>query len=352
MFSLRFPSLARLTLIAAVLVAISTLSVSAEDTTVSTVTCDIAQYLDSTTNECVTYSSRGEKAGNAYDTTIDSGNTAWMLMSSALVMLMTPGVAFFYAGLAGEDMASNTMMMSFVSMALVSIQFWAFGYSACFSSDGILLGPDAVCDDHTGTDQRRNRWTHEVWQLPPVYFAVDVDCLRHTCSLDVVAQVGREWGDNCNGLGGGAMAGLGAITPGCAYVYPSAAIVFGVVGTVAGFGAVHFKNTLRYDDTLDSFAIHGCGGFVGGLLTGLFATSDVNPTIEGGAFYGNGMQFFHQLVSQFSEENEINGMDVSYHGGKAYDSTDAAPRTKASSPPADDFMAMATPFKPNDADVA
>ncbi|KAE8881157.1 hypothetical protein PF005_g10873 [Phytophthora fragariae] len=61
-----------------------------------------------------------------------------MLMSSALVMLMTPGVAFFYAGLAGEEMASNTMMMSFVSMAVVTIQFWAFGYSACFSSDGIF----------------------------------------------------------------------------------------------------------------------------------------------------------------------------------------------------------------------
>lgn len=53
-------------------------------------------------------------------------------------MLMTPGVAFFYAGLAGEEMASNTMMMSFVSMALVTVQFWAFGYSATFGSHGVF----------------------------------------------------------------------------------------------------------------------------------------------------------------------------------------------------------------------
>ncbi|KAI9922209.1 hypothetical protein PsorP6_002411 [Peronosclerospora sorghi] len=80
----------------------------------------------------------GQKAANAYDTAINSGNTAWMLMASALVMLMTPGVAFFYAGLASEDMASNTMMMSFVSMAIVSIQFWAFGYSVSFSLDWLF----------------------------------------------------------------------------------------------------------------------------------------------------------------------------------------------------------------------
>ncbi|KAI9908987.1 hypothetical protein PsorP6_015058 [Peronosclerospora sorghi] len=84
------------------------------------------------------YASRGQRAANAYDRAINSGNTAWMFISSALVMLMTPGVAFFYEGLAGKDMASNTMMTSFVSMAIVSIQFWAFGYSVSFSSDGIF----------------------------------------------------------------------------------------------------------------------------------------------------------------------------------------------------------------------
>ncbi|CAH0484777.1 unnamed protein product [Peronospora farinosa] len=98
------------------------------------------------------------------------------------------------------------------------------------------------------------------------------------------------------------------------------------------------KNHLRYDDTLDSFAIHGCGGFMGGLMTGLFATSDVNPNIEGGAFYGHGMQVVHQLVSQcvaaaysFVVTIIILGQD---HTG---------PTVKAANPPVGDFAAMMSP---------
>jgi len=159
-------------------------------------------------------------------------------------------------------------------------------------------------------------------------------------------------------------------------VYPWAAVIFGIVGAATGFGAVHLKNHLRYDDTLDSFGIHGCGGFVGGLLTGLFATPDVNPAIDGGAFYGHGMQFVHQLVSQcvaagysavvtflilialkytvglrVSEDKEVNGIDVSYHGGLAYDYSAhggvTTPTVKAANPPTGDFMSMMTPAQTN-----
>ncbi|KAJ8566513.1 hypothetical protein ON010_g6608 [Phytophthora cinnamomi] len=63
----------------------------------SSTSCLISQYLDSVTGECVDYKNQGEKAGADYDQAIDSGNTAWMMMASALVMIMTPGVAFFYA---------------------------------------------------------------------------------------------------------------------------------------------------------------------------------------------------------------------------------------------------------------
>ncbi|EEY54128.1 Ammonium Transporter (Amt) Family [Phytophthora infestans T30-4] len=181
--------------------------------------------------------------------------------------------------------------------------------------------------------------------------------------------------DPCGAISG-AVAGLVAITPGCAFVYPWAAVIFGVVGSATGFGAVHLKNVLRYDDTLDSFGIHGCGGFMGGLLTGLFATSEINPSIEGGAFYGHGMQFVHQLVSQcvaaaysavvtflilmalkytvglrVSEEKEVNGMDISYHGGQAYDYSAhgglSSPTVKAANPPVGDFMSMMTSGQPS-----
>jgi len=504
------PSLARLAVISAAVVTIEALAVSAQDTSGSIVTCDVSQYLDSDTNECVAYSSRGEKAGRAYDITIDSGNTAWMLMSSALVMLMTPGVAFFYAGLAGEDMASNTMMMSFVSMALVSIQFFAFGYSACFSSDGIfawagynnvgavasgtygggiphilfaffqtqfaMITPALISGGIVGRMKfgtyllfillwtslvydplARWMWSLKLddnWEITAMGWEGKMGALDfaggtviHVSSgfgaLVAAVVVGKRYNhgeptkphnvplvmigatllwfgwfgfnagsqgaadgiaaiaainthlapcagfltwsalefavhkkfDPCGAISG-AVAGLVAITPGCAFVYPWAAVIFGVVGAATGFGAVHLKNVLRYDDTLDSFGIHGCGGFMGGLLTGLFATSDVNPAIDGGAFYGHGMQFVHQLVSQcvaagysavvtflilmalkytvglrVSEDKEVNGIDVSYHGGLAYDYSAhggvTTPTVKAANPPTGDFMSMMTPAQTN-----
>ncbi|OQR84038.1 Ammonium Transporter (Amt) Family, partial [Thraustotheca clavata] len=107
-------------------------------TAANSTSCLPSQYFDSTFNDCINYTDTGMKTAGVVDGTLDNGNTAWMLASSALVMIMTPGVAFFYAGLAGEDMASNTMMMSFMSMALVSIQFWIFGYSAAFGSTGVF----------------------------------------------------------------------------------------------------------------------------------------------------------------------------------------------------------------------
>lgn len=57
----------------------------------SSASCLISQYLDSVTGECVDYKNQGEKAGTDYDQPIDSVNTAWMMMASALVMIMTPG---------------------------------------------------------------------------------------------------------------------------------------------------------------------------------------------------------------------------------------------------------------------
>jgi len=73
---------------------------------------------------------------------IDSGNTAWLLISSALVMLMTPGVAFFYGGMVRRKNILSTMMMSFVCLALVAIIWVVYGYSLAFGNDlgGIIGG--------------------------------------------------------------------------------------------------------------------------------------------------------------------------------------------------------------------
>ena len=66
----------------------------------------------------------------------DTGNTAWLLMSAAMVMLMTPGLGFFHAGLSGRKNTTNTILMSMISMSLVTIQWVLVGYSFSFGKGG------------------------------------------------------------------------------------------------------------------------------------------------------------------------------------------------------------------------
>ncbi|HEY4220092.1 MAG TPA: ammonium transporter, partial [Myxococcota bacterium] len=73
--------------------------------------------------------------------TIDTGNTGFMLLCCSLVMLMTPGLAFFYGGLVGRKNVLTIMMQSFVSMGWTTVLWFAFGYSLCFSGDvGGVIG--------------------------------------------------------------------------------------------------------------------------------------------------------------------------------------------------------------------
>jgi len=67
--------------------------------------------------------------------TLDTGNTGFMLLCSSLVMLMTPGLAFFYGGLVGRKNVLAIMMQSFTSMGWTTVLWWAFGFSLCFSGD-------------------------------------------------------------------------------------------------------------------------------------------------------------------------------------------------------------------------
>ncbi|MDK9698699.1 MAG: ammonium transporter [bacterium] len=73
--------------------------------------------------------------------TFDTGNTGFMLVATSLVMLMTPGLAFFYGGLVGRKNVLTIMIQSFVSMGVTTIIWWAFGYSLCFSGgEGGVIG--------------------------------------------------------------------------------------------------------------------------------------------------------------------------------------------------------------------
>ena len=71
---------------------------------------------------------------------MDTGNTAWILTASALVLLMTPGLAFFYGGLVRARNVVSTIMLSFMSMAIVSVVWVLWGYSLAFGEGGPLIG--------------------------------------------------------------------------------------------------------------------------------------------------------------------------------------------------------------------
>jgi len=71
---------------------------------------------------------------------MNQADTAWMLVSTALVLLMTPALAFFYGGLVRSKNALNTMMMSFISLGFVGVLWAVIGYSLAFAPGGDYLG--------------------------------------------------------------------------------------------------------------------------------------------------------------------------------------------------------------------
>jgi Amt family ammonium transporter len=92
--------------------------------------------------QCVNYANYNEKISSILgeDAILDNGNTAWMLVASSMVMLMTPGVALFYGGLAGKKNSNNTILMSVICMAVITLSWILVGYSLSFGDWNEFLG--------------------------------------------------------------------------------------------------------------------------------------------------------------------------------------------------------------------
>jgi Amt family ammonium transporter len=150
----------------------------------------------------------------------------------------------------------------------------------------------------------------------------------------------------------GAVAGLVAVTPASGFVKPFPAMLIGLVaGVVCFFMVTAVKSKFGYDDTLDAFGVHGAGGTIGALLTGVFATNAVNDGLKDsagkllplGMVDGNGGQVLYQAIGvliswvlaivgtliilkicdallgvRVSPEDELEGLDVSMHGEEGY----------------------------------
>ncbi|MCA9149226.1 MAG: ammonium transporter [Planctomycetales bacterium] len=149
------------------------------------------------------------------------------------------------------------------------------------------------------------------------------------------------------GAASGAVAGLVCITPASGFVQPMPALIMGALaGLVCYFACSSLKGRFGYDDSLDAFGVHGVGGTLGAVLTGVFATTDVNPNGAQGLMYdpSGGMKLLigqavaavitivYAVIVTFvllkiidltlglrvSQEREVQGLDISEHGEEGY----------------------------------
>ncbi|MEW5705761.1 MAG: ammonium transporter [Actinomycetota bacterium] len=159
----------------------------------------------------------------------------------------------------------------------------------------------------------------------------------------IIAEKIRSGKPTTLGAASGAVAGLVAITPASGFVGPIAAIVIGLAAGVLCYLTVGLKFKLGYDDSLDVVGVHGVGGIVGALLTGVFATTVINSAGANGLLHGNPALVVKQLIAigatvgysfiasfiilkvinaiiglRVSEEDEVEGLDLSQHSEVGY----------------------------------
>ena len=254
-------------------------------------------------------------------TQINAGDTAWMISASALVLLMTvPGLALFYAGMVRRKNTLATMAQSFVICALVSVLWFVAGYSLAFMPGSPWLGDlsslfmQTISYDKVASLVSVHHLAptvpESVFSMFQLTFAIITPALitgafaermrfsallvfMAAWALLVYAPI-AHWVWEPTGwlasrgildFAGGTVvhvnagvAGLVAITPAAGFVTPTSALLIGAVAGVACYwGATGLKRLLGADDSLDVFGVHGVGGAIGALLTGVFAV----PAIGG-----------------------------------------------------------------------
>ncbi|KAI1824142.1 ammonium transporter [Xylaria intraflava] len=373
----------------------------------------------------------------------EGGDFAWIITSTALVLLMIPGVGFFYSGLARRKSALSLIMLSMLSIAVVDFQWFFWGYSLSFSHSGSAfigdlsnfglmktLGqpsvgstkmPDLLFCVYQGmfaaitaalamgaaVDRARilpcivfifiwstivydpiahwtwdsNGWSFTLGGLDfaggtPVHISSGAAALAMSIMLGkrggyaksaglpyrphnvthivlgtvflwvgwfgfnggsalaanlravmaclvthLAASVGgltwilmdyrleRKW--SVVGFCSGAIAGLVAITPASGFVTPWAAVIFGVVGGIGCNIATKLKFVMGADDALDIFAVHGIGGIIGNLLTGIFA-ADYIAGLDGSTVIGGGWINHHYIQLAYQLADSAAGFSYSF----------------------------------------
>src|SRR6266403_3610187 len=257
--------------------------------------------------------------GGRFPTLDFAGGTVVHITSgvSALVCALYMGKRVGYPK---QPMPPHSMVLSFIGACLLWVGWFGFNAGSALSSGG--LASSAFVATHFGAAAAALSWSAAEW-----------------------LKNGRA---SALGAISGAVAGLVAITPAAGFVDPLSALGIGfVAGAFCYWMVTKFKAMFGYDDALDAFGVHGAGGTIGALLTGICARMVINPIYgEGkpvGGFDGHWGQVGNQLMGillawvlaivgtfvilkivdavtgvRVTEDQEIEGLDITQHGEEAY----------------------------------
>ena len=261
--------------------------------------------------------------GGRFPTLDFAGGTVVHITSgvSALVCALYLGKRLGYPH---EPMPPHSVVLSFIGACLLWVGW--FGFNAGSALAAGTLATSAFVATHFGAAAAALGWSAAEWL--------------------------RNGKPSALGAISGAVAGLVAITPAAGFVGPMSALVIGAVAGVLCYMMVaKVKARFGYDDSLDAFGVHGAGGTIGALLTGVFAASVINPifkdsqgnALPSGLMDGNGRQLVNQLVGiivawllaivgtliilrlvdlviglRVPDDHEIQGLDLSQHGEEGY----------------------------------
>ena len=261
--------------------------------------------------------------GGRFPTLDFAGGTVVHITSgvSALVCALVLGRRLGYAK---ESMQAHSVVLSFVGACLLWVGWFGFNAGSALSAGS--LATSAFVATHFGAAAAAIGWALAEW-----------------------LRIGKP---SALGAISGCVAGLVAITPAAGFVGPMSALAIGLVaGVVCYFMVTKVKALFGYDDSLDAFGVHGVGGTIGALLTGVFATRLINPIFKDaqgnalpvGLIDGNAHQLLNQLVGvgvaialavvgtvvvlkivdaviglRVPAEHEVEGLDLTQHGEEGY----------------------------------
>jgi len=407
---------------------------------------------------------------------LNQADTGWLMVSCALVMLMTPGLALFYGGMVNSRNVLSSFMHSFIALGIITLQWVVIGYSLSFGSDaggGLIGGFDYAFLNGVGLEPREGSTIpHILFMAFQMMFAIITPALisgaiaermkfsayflfivlwatfvydpichwvwgpdgwlgargaldfaggtvvhlssgaaalicalvigrrsrpgpPHNLTLTLLGagmlwfgwfgfNAGSALAANANaalalvnthvaagaaafawaivewikqgkptalGVASGLVAGLVCITPAAGFVSPTSAVLMGLIAGPICYGAVMLKGKLGYDDALDAFGIHGVGGALGAVLTGVLASAAWGGAE--GLIGGNSQLFVENIVGvlaaaaysaivtlvilkvldatvglRVSRDQETEGLDTNLHGEEGYHMGGAAALTE------------------------